>query len=361
MYDTEIVLSGETREKYRLQQVTQMNNRPVFIISSERSGSNLLRVLLGNHSRISAPRALHLLITFYRISFYYDPLSVKENAKKLFDDFAAIAHHPYHFWNLSLDFDAAYEKYRPKNLLDVFNLFYSEYAAAESKERFVCKENNLFDFSGPLVDYYKDPVFIYLYRDPRDYVASWMNLPVPIGPKTAYSAATRWLREQDICADVISSVSAPVYTLRYEDLITDTKKHMTGILEFLDEPVEEACFEIREGTNSDLSWNVFWKNLNKPVIKQNFKKYTTSLSHPTLTMIETLTKEKMVTLGYTCETRTDWRKPSLFKYREVISSQLLEYKRNRLNTETQQLLANRKTLVQTIVRKRKALSSTSSS
>lgn len=35
--------------------------KKIFLIGSERSGTNLLRVLLGNHSRISAPPPIHIL------------------------------------------------------------------------------------------------------------------------------------------------------------------------------------------------------------------------------------------------------------------------------------------------------------
>jgi len=38
--------------------------KKIFLIGSERSGTNLLRVLLGNHSRISAPPPIHLLDLF---------------------------------------------------------------------------------------------------------------------------------------------------------------------------------------------------------------------------------------------------------------------------------------------------------
>ena len=39
-------------------------NDPIFIMSSERSGSNLLRILLSNHSRLAAPVAAQLLPIF---------------------------------------------------------------------------------------------------------------------------------------------------------------------------------------------------------------------------------------------------------------------------------------------------------
>ena len=92
----------------------EMNDSPIFIMSSERSGSNLLRILLGNHSNISGPAAHQLLQTFYSQIPYYSPLSHRENLINLFEDFMAIVNHPYHSWNIIFDFDYIFEKYRPK-------------------------------------------------------------------------------------------------------------------------------------------------------------------------------------------------------------------------------------------------------
>lgn len=46
----------------------------IILLASERSGSNLLRTLLGNHSDISAPVAPHLIKMFYPIKHYFSDL-----------------------------------------------------------------------------------------------------------------------------------------------------------------------------------------------------------------------------------------------------------------------------------------------
>ena len=60
-----------------------MNDFGIVLLASERSGSNLLRSLLGNHSQISAPVAPHLLVEFYNSSKYYGDLRDLQNIKEL--------------------------------------------------------------------------------------------------------------------------------------------------------------------------------------------------------------------------------------------------------------------------------------
>jgi len=329
-----------------------MNDSPVFIMSSERSGSNLLRVLLGSHSGIAAPRPVQLLILFDRLIPGYGDLAVRENAQHLFDDCIALANHPYTAWNLKIDFEQVYEPYTLNGLIDFFHLLYSEYALRENKKHFVCKENNLFDFANQLAEYYKDPKFIYLYRDPRDFTLSWRGLP--IGPKTYFLAASKWVEEQRRCERFITTSGLDVYCLKYEALITATEQQMTDLLTFVGVPVEENCFSIPEGNNREVAWNMYWRNLTKPILKQNFNKYRDELTGTTINMIETVTKDYMSKLHYAFDTQANWTRPKLFASRERVASKLIDYKRKCISNETSRRLASRKALLQTIARGLKA-------
>jgi hypothetical protein len=328
-----------------------MDNSPIFIMSSERSGSNLLRILLGNHSNICGPPAPQLLQTFYSQIPYYSPLSHRENLKNLFEDFRAIVNHPYHSWNILFDFDYIFDKYRPKSFLDLFHVFYNEYSIKENKRRYVCKENNIFDYACQLVNYYENPRFIYLCRDPRDYVASWIKLPVE--PNTVFAAAQRWVEEQRKCHILLSSFGLEAFKIRYEDLITDTKQTMTMLFSFLGESVEEGCFEIKENNNSAITWNSFWKNLNKPIDSRNFKKYLTAFNHDAIRMIESLAKEYMIRLNYDFDTDLNWKKSKLFKYRQAILSKYYKVKNRKKHHETIRVLNSRLSLANSIAIKRK--------
>ncbi|RMD66616.1 sulfotransferase, partial [Candidatus Parcubacteria bacterium] len=324
---------------------------PIFIVSSERSGSNLLRTLLGNHSHISAPISPQFIPVFHRLVMYYQPLSEEENAYHLLEDMLSLANHPYYGWALTMDIEDVYHRYRPQVFLDFFHLLYEEYRAREDKQRFVCKENNLFDFAFQLWRHYGQARFIYLYRDPRDYVASFMN--VPAGFKTVYNAAVNWKVEQEKC-EVLSGVfGLPMHRVRYEDLITDTPGVMKGVLAFLEEPVEESCFEVQTDRNRAAARNVYWKNLTKPVMRSNSGKYRTLFAAQDINIIETVAYEQMIRLGYDLESRADWRKPRFFQIRNALVNRMNRRRMRKAHTATYTLLSSRNDQIKAIVQKRK--------
>lgn len=282
---------------------------------------------------------------------WYGSLASSDRALALMEDMLSLANHPYYGWDLDLDSRAAYEQYRPRVFMDFFDLFYRVRCEREDKRRFVCKENNLFDFAFQLVQYYDQPAFIYLHRDPRDYAASFMN--VPAGFKTAYSAAMNWKEEQEKCETLISAFNLPAHCVRYRDLVTRPEETIQSVLSFLGEPTETACFQVQTDKNQDLSRNVYWQNLARPILNTNTGKYRQQFDFKTIQVVETVAREPMLRLGYTFETNADWQKPHLFHLRHALASR---WNRSRLQTthaKTYRLLLSRNRLISAIIEKRK--------
>ena len=285
--------------------------RPIFIVSSERSGSNLLRTLLGNHSNICCPRAPHLLKTFSRLHHLYWPGSNTENSIALLDDMISVANFELFDWQLTMSGQEIFERHRPSNLVSCFHAIYATYAQEVETNNFVCKENNLFDFVCQLERFYDSPKFIYLYRDPRDYVASWLKVPMLF--KTPFHAAQNWAQEQSICLREFRGFGLPAHFVSYENLISDTPTTMAEILSFVGETVDERCFHVDSEKNKDQAGNPFLKNLSQQVDSRNQKKYRKQLSPSEIEVIETLTKREMVQLGYELESAANWKSSNIFR------------------------------------------------
>lgn len=326
---------------------------PIFIMSSERAGSNLLRTLLSNHSDISAPTAPHFLNFLHGLVPFYGPLTAKENAHALFDDMARIVNHPNYQWGFAADFEEVYRKYEPRVFLDFFDLFYREDAARKGKARFVCKENNLFDYAFQLSGYYPSAKFVYLCRDPRDYVASFMR--VPFGFDTPYDAARNWKCEQETCISLIETFGLEAFTVRYEDLVGRTAEVLAGLLSFVGAPIEEACFAVDTEKNIGLSWNVYWRNLCRPVIQSNTGKYRQQFGHKTVNMIETITRAYMIKLGYEFDTEASWRHSRVFAYWNALARTVKRWRRRRDSGETSSVLSDRRAMIRWIASKRMSL------
>lgn len=316
---------------------------PVFILSSERSGSNLLRTLLSNHSSLSAPIAPHFLSTFQSFIHYYLPLEDHQNAKKLIDDMLALANHAYYDWGIDLDVDALLDTAQPTQFFDLFHLFYSEYQKEEGKKRFVCKGNDLFDFAFGLLNYYPNAQFIYLIRDPRDYAASFMHVPAVF--RTPYAAAANWRKEQERCQAVIELLRLPVFQLTYRELVGNTELAIGNLLRYLDEPIEPACFQVQTEKNEKAARNTYWKNLNKPILSANTGKYRTQFNGREIEMIESTVKEQMLKFGYAFDTPAAWQKPRFFHLRQNLKTKIVAWREKTILTETNDLIRSRKALL----------------
>ena len=117
----------------------------IFIVGSERSGSNLLRVLLDNHSLINAPIAPHFLDTFSSFLRWYGNLKIQKNKKKLLTDLEKLANHEYNDWQLKLDLKNDKIK-ELVGFLEIYDYLYSMKAKKEGKIHYVSKGNHLFNY-----------------------------------------------------------------------------------------------------------------------------------------------------------------------------------------------------------------------
>lgn len=271
---------------------------PIFIMSSERSGSNLLRLLLGNHSRIASPVAVHLLNSMAPLAGYYAPLSDEKHAAAYYDLLVQHVNQEYYDWKFTTPFAEMRAHGRHDSFSDFFRFFYETKGAADAPEktRLVFKENAIFDYAFELLHHFPDARFLYLYRDPRDYVASWMK--VPRGFSTPQKAIKNWVEEQTTCELATAVFGLPCHRVKYEDLITDPVTSMNEILDFVGEEREVACYSTDREKNSSYVWNEYWKNLDKPIMSDNKNKFLTELDQVTIREIEQLAGEHMLKLGY---------------------------------------------------------------
>lgn len=278
---------------------------PIFIVSSERSGTNLLRVLLDNHSQVHGPRAPQLLKTFCRVFPHYD-LKVKAERDSLAEDFYRRVNHD--FINWKLDSKETFQNLTESaHLIDYWDLVYAAKLNKSGKSRIVCKENDLFDFAFQLNHHYPEARFIHLYRDPRDVCASWMK--VPGGFSNLSQAAQNWDKEQLKCIQARETFGLQMYSISYEELIEDTPSAMKALLEGIGLELDTACYSTDKAKSEETDWNVYWENLGKGVLTNNAKKYKSELSEDEILLVETRTIESMKVLGYERETSGTWTAP----------------------------------------------------
>lgn len=274
----------------------------IMILASERSGTNLLRVLLGNHRDISAPVAAHFFDAFKDHIDLYGDLSKPDHARKLVDHMIQLANHKYHDWGLKATADALVENYQVSSFEGAFDALHAEKAKTEGKSHYACKDNHLFKYTQYL-NSLEQVKYLYLYRDPRDHVASWLRTPLFM--HTPSDITRRWVREQ-ARIDALKTNGLAVHAIKYEDLIASPVEVMSAALDFIGVEQDENCYST-QAENKESQRNEFWKNLSKPIMKNNAKKYLKSLSSRDILIVESLAKQPMQNLGYAFDTKANWK------------------------------------------------------
>jgi len=319
-----------------------MKLKRVFILYSERSGSNLLRVLLGNHPDLSAPVSPQFFDSFTPHIERFGDLRKRENCTTLISRLITYANHPFSNWNLTVSGDDIYSQFTPENFIETVDALYATKAREENKLGYVCKERHLFNYGGLVMSGLSDVNWIFLHRDPRDVVSSWLKNNMLYF--TAYEAAQSWKEDQKKCLALHHAYNLSYHQLSYEELITDTEQTLSPLLSYLDLNIDEQCFQ-NEQQNAEANRNVLWKNLNKPIDSSNKKNYVDILSKKQTLIVESVCKQLMKKLGYQLETDGQWS-PAIGKtnYQYFNKVKELLNQKMRSNKETSNLLQDRQNL-----------------
>ncbi|MCA9385420.1 sulfotransferase [Candidatus Dojkabacteria bacterium] len=258
----------------------------IFLLSSERSGSNLLRTFFDKTNEIDGPYAPQLLKSFLPYITTADILSSPEKRKRIIHySLSLITNHP-NRWKYIPPIEK-FQKFIDESnweYLDLFDAIYSDHAKHEGKIGYFIKENNVFDFAGAIEQHLDTTFFIHLVRDPRDVYLSFSK--VPGGPKHPYLGGIHWKDEQERILSLKSrNQIKKLHTVRYEDLIGDTENVLRECFKFTEIPFNsEILSQKREIDKSD---SPFLKNISKGIMKHNTNKYKEELTKDEVHIVET--------------------------------------------------------------------------
>lgn len=274
-------------------------------MSSERSGSNLVRKILGSHSQFFAPPPPHLFRVFKNRTSFYTPLTNDNVLKDLISDFIDLTYikNSHLQWEEKLDTDDVFNNLVEKSPTGVILTLYDLYCEKKGFNNWVCKENNIFDHAFKINRIVKDAKFIYLHRDPRDVVASVKK--VPSHDTLAYFIGKEWNEEQYKSIEVYQELvnSGNIYKLSYENLISNFENTVIELCQFLDVDFEKGMldFHSNETSINEASKTKYWKNLSSPILANNSKKYLKELSRREINQVESVCKNVMLLLNYAFE------------------------------------------------------------
>ena len=272
----------------------------IQIIGTQRSGSNLLRLMLNQFDEITAPHPPHVLRTFLPILKHYGNLSDQENFLLLALDIADFVNANPVPWKRSIvDGAELASRARHQTLLSLYEMLYVIRAEHEHAGIWCCK--SMFN------EYYvKDieeegikPFYIYIYRDGRDVAASFKKAIV--GPKHIYHIAQLWKLDQEKAEQVLSYVGKErFFSIKYEDLIIEPQKVLKSLSSKLGLCYSPKLLDYYKSAESKLTAasGEMWKNVAKPIIKNNVGKFRLELTDNEIEIFENIAGKALLRLDY---------------------------------------------------------------
>ena len=177
----------------------------IQLIGTQRSGSNLLRLMLNQLDDISAPHPPHILSTFLPVLDKYGNLQKSKNLNHLILDVCKWTKlNPIKWENLSISVDKIKSKLKNPSIFQIFSSMYEIYAEQSNSKVWMCKSLANMNYFDQIEREKLSPIYIYIYRDGRDVDISFKK--AIIGPKHSYFIAKKWEKDQIVCEKIKNNV-----------------------------------------------------------------------------------------------------------------------------------------------------------
>jgi hypothetical protein len=196
----ELVRVRRTNDGRLVNRPDRLTQAPVFVLSSVRSGSTLLRVVLGSHSQIYAPHELHLGDVEVQFKSWYAETAMSE-----------LGLDQHELTNVLWD-----------RILDV--------ARERSGKRVLVEKtpNHVFLYRR-IASTWRDARFIFLLRHPASIYQSWHSTRPQLSRAEAIRSTLTYLAKLEEARQELTGID-----IRYEDLTTDPEGQTRRLCDYLD-------------------------------------------------------------------------------------------------------------------------------
>jgi hypothetical protein len=270
------------------------------MIGIQRSGSNLLRLMLNELPEIAAPHPPHILQRMMPLVPRYGDLRKARPFSLLVDDVCRLVElNPVPWEGVVLDRENIAARCRQRNLVAVFGAVYDAMAEAWGAKSWCCKSLANIYYLPEIEAYFRDAKYIYLYRDGRDVALSFSKAVV--GEKHFYLIAKEWNEAQQLALDFRRKIPAQrFFNLSYEDLTANTEGTIQALCAFLGVAYKASMLEFYKSAEAKraASASNLWENVTNPVMKNNSRKFLGEAHENDIHIFESVAGESMDRLGY---------------------------------------------------------------
>ena len=297
---------------------------PIILLSTERSGTNLLRAIAASHSSVASPPPSGMVAMLSQRTYrYLSPLNPKH-----FEDMvnAMIAMTQTHLtpWDEILEKAQVVGHAASCSFWAAFRAMHEIYAEKKGCRYWFSKEPGLFSHIYEIALHMPDAKMIYLARDGRDVASSMIKSG--LHAHHVYDAAQSWANQQRKCLNALSDpvMGERIFFLKYEDLIQNPEKQCRLLMNFigLDFQSNQLEYYMKKDILDHSGRSKCWKRLSEPVDPNNSGTYTSSLSARQIRIIERAAWNELSALGYIPDKRNRKGLSSFETYLCKISSRL---------------------------------------
>jgi hypothetical protein len=271
----------------------------LFLVGEQRSGSNLLRLMISNSHEIAAPHPPHILQRINPVVPVYQILDENQFDQMVEIVCQLVEKNPVPWLNTVLSRSEIKERCREKHVIAIYGAVMDIYAESNQARKWMCKSMQNIRWADHLNNYFQTNKYIFLHRDARDVALSFSK--AVIGDKHPYFIAKQWVELQRLCLDVRSKLPTDrFFTISYTELTDETESTLRNLCAFLHVEFKHEMmdfYESEEAKNTAASSSL-WENVTKPIMHHNSNKFLKELPEEHVRIVESIAGKELDELGY---------------------------------------------------------------
>ena len=272
----------------------------ILMIGTQRSGSNLMRLMLNQIPTIEAPHPPHILQRLMPLMSSYKDLSDASTFAQLVDDVCRLVElNPVPWDGVVLDRQDITNRCTQNSLVAVFSAVYDVLAETRGAETWCCKSLANVHYVPEIDEYLPKAKYLYLYRDGRDVAVSFKKAVV--GQKHFYHIAQDWAKAQRAALKMREKFDeSQFFSISYESLTGAPEESLKALCKFLEVEYSPSMMSFHESSEAKntASSSSLWNNVTKPIMNQNTKKFLKQASEEDVKIFELVAGDVLDALGY---------------------------------------------------------------
>lgn len=283
-----------------------------FILGNPRSGTTLLRLMLNCHPEIVAPPECGFSHWLFHKYCNWSERNINSTELAIFAE-DVLKCKKMETWQLDKDaLVSLIEVRNPTSYSDLVDCVYLCYASKREKIKIIVDKNNYYiKHLDDLVKIWNDAIFIHLVRDGRDVACSYLGVNSlstsskykPSLPSEIDEIASEWSTNVSNIHNFLTQLQPEkTITIRYEDLLEDTRKELTSICQKMNIKFSNSMLKYyfnRKEREIEPKATLDWKRKTlKRIDMQNIGRYKSELSLQEVSRFQHIATKELIRYGY---------------------------------------------------------------